>query len=74
MNKTLALIIGFALFIIGMMALVFSMVGIQFSFLTWVDAAGKTLGLLVKLLMVIAGVVITYLAQTDWEKERRELE
>lgn len=74
MNKTIALIIGFSLFVIGMMSLVFSMVGIQFSFLTWIDAAGKTLGLLVKLLMTIAGVVITFLAQTDWKKEREELE
>ena len=59
-------IIGFSLFIIGFLALFLMMVGVQLSFLTWIDANGRLLGFIIRLLMIIAGAIIIYLTQTNW--------
>lgn len=40
--------------------------------LTFIDSGGKLIGLLIRLLMIFGGVVIFYLARTDWEKENEE--
>lgn len=67
MNKYKALwtTIGFLLIIIGFLALALSMVGIKLSFLTWMDQLGGMIGFILKLLMILGGFVIVYLAQTD---------
>lgn len=58
---------GFLLFLIGFSALVLMIVGVQFAFLTWIDAGGRLLGLLIRILMIIAGVVLVVYDRTDWE-------
>ncbi len=60
---------GFLLFILGFSALVLSLVGVQLAFLTWLDAPGRLFGFLMKILMVVAGIVVVYLASTDWRAE-----
>ncbi len=70
MNKTVAMSIGFILFIVGMLAVVLSLVGVQLSFLVWLDNISTLFGFVAKLLMVIGGIVIIVLAQTDWSQEQ----
>jgi len=60
---------GFLLLTIGFLALVLSMVGIQFAFLTWLDAIGPLFGFVMRILMMLAGIVIIYMAQTDFRGE-----
>ena len=64
--KSIYAIIGFLLIIVGMLALVLMMVGVQLSFLTWIDAPGRLAGFVIRLLMIITGFVIVTLSQTDW--------
>ena len=52
-----------------MLALVLSLVGVQLSFLTWIDKPGRLFGFLIRILMVLLGVVIVVLARTDWREE-----
>jgi len=73
MSKTTSTIIGFLLFIIGGLALVLSLIGVQLSFLTWIDEPSQLLGFVIRLLMILAGIVIVALARTDW-KEDEELD
>lgn len=73
MSKTLATILGFLLFIIGGMALVLSLVGVQLSFLTWIDAPGRLFGFVIRLLMILGGIVLVVLTRTNW-REDAELE
>jgi hypothetical protein len=64
--KSAYAILGFVLIIIGMLSLILMVVGVQLSFLTWIDALGRLGGFLIRLLMIIGGFVIITLSQTDW--------
>lgn len=67
-RKGLWSIIGFLLMGFGFMSLIFSMVGMQFSFMQWMDAGGRMIGFLLRLLMIIAGIIILYIVNTDFEE------
>jgi len=69
MGKALYSILGFTLFVLGTMALVFSLVGIQISFLTWMDKPGRLIGLILRLVMIVGGIVVVFLARTDWRED-----
>ena len=69
MSKALYTFVGFLLFLFGFMALALSLVGVQLSFLTWIDAPGKLFGFVIRVLMILAGIVIVVLTRTDWREE-----
>ena len=69
MSKTTTTIIGFLLFIVGGLALVLSLIGVQLSYLTWIDEPSKLLGFVIRLLMILAGIVMVVLARTDWRED-----
>lgn len=71
-SKSIFAILGFVLIIVGMLSLVLMFVGVQLSFLTWIDAIGRLGGFLIRLLMVISGFVIIALTQTNWRKVEDE--
>jgi hypothetical protein len=56
------MIIGFLLFVLGMLSLVLILVGANFSYLAWIDKPGSPRGILIRLLMIGGGLVISYLA------------
>lgn len=70
MNKHSGLwsVIGFLMLGFGLLSLIFSMVGMQFAFMQWMDAAGRMGGFLLRLIMIIAGVIILYFANTNFEE------
>ena len=61
-------IFGFLLFVFGMISLVLLLVGANLSILTFIDSTGRLPGLVVRLLMVFGGVVMFYLARTNWQE------
>jgi len=71
-NKGLVTLVGFVLAGLGFLALVLSLVGVQFSFLTWIDKPGRLFGFVMRLLMILVGIVLIYLAQTDFSGENGE--
>lgn len=68
-NKGVITLIGFLLAGIGFLALVLSVVGVKLSFLTWIDKPGALFGFVVRLVMIITGIIIVFLAQTDFSGE-----
>ena len=68
-NKGWLTLVGFLLAGTGILALVLSLVGVKLSFLTWIDAPGPLFGFIFRLLMIVSGVVIIYLTQTDFKGE-----
>ncbi len=69
MRKGFLALLGFALLAIGLLSLILGLLGLQFSFLLWMDRLlGLYVALLVRLLMVLAGFVIMYLALVDWRR------
>ncbi len=70
MSKGIYAFIGFSLFIVGFLALFLMLVGVQLSFLTWIDAGGRLVGFLIRIGMILGGVIMVYLTQTNWRKEQ----
>jgi hypothetical protein len=68
-NKGLFSLVGFILAGLGFSAIVLSLVGAKLSFLLWIDAFGALTGFLIKLVMILMGIVILYLARTDFSGE-----
>lgn len=58
----------------GLYALILMLVGVQLSYLFWLDAGGMLFGFLGRLLLIIVGAVLIMLGATDWERERTEIE
>lgn len=71
-NKAIFTTVGFILFILGSSALVLSLVGVKFSFLVWLDAAGALSGFIARIVMMVGGIVLATLANTNWEDEEEE--
>jgi uncharacterized membrane protein len=71
-NKAIFTTVGFVLFILGSSALVLSLVGVKFSFLVWLDAAGALAGFIARIVMMVSGIVLATLANTNWEDEEEE--
>jgi type III secretory pathway component EscU len=75
MNKrTLFLVFGMVLAGIGFYALFLMLVGVQISFLVWIDGAGMLYGFLGRLLLILVGAVSLVMGITDWKFERDDIE
>jgi hypothetical protein len=66
-SKAWLTLIGFLLAGFGLLAIILSLVGLQFSFLAWLDDIGRLFGFVVKVVMVLVGFILIYLAQLDAE-------
>lgn len=66
-TKNTVTTLGFLLAGVGLLAVVLSLVGIQLSFLTWLDAPGRLFGFVGKLVLVLLGFILIYVGQTGLE-------
>lgn len=57
---------GFILFMIGMLSLMLSTVGIHFTFLKFLEMWGSSVAFLFKILLIIAGFVLIYLSKIHY--------
>lgn len=71
-NKSLWILIGLLLVILGFTAIILQMIGTQWVFLSYLEIPGRLFAFLAKIIMVIAGFIIIVLARTDWEQERED--
>ena len=67
-------ILGFGFVFLGFTAIFLNLVGIRYAFLTWLDEGSRLVGFTIRLGIIIVGFVMLAIAQTDWERERREIE
>ena len=66
------LILGFLLFTLGMLSLVFTLIGANFTFLDWIDKPGTPRGILIRVVMIGGGLTMTYLALNPPKDEDEE--
>lgn len=71
-NKGYWILLGLLLIIFGITAIVLQMIGIQWTFLRFLEIPGRLFSFVAKIIMVLAGFIIIVLARTDWERERQE--
>lgn len=57
----------------GLFALILMLVGVKVNYLVWIDTWGGTVGLLLRLVMIMGGALLLVLGTTDWEQEMREI-
>lgn len=73
-NKGAITLIGFLLFVFGFTAMLLQMVGVSWYFLQFLEWGGRLFALIAKILMTIVGILLIVIANTDWDRERREIE
>jgi hypothetical protein len=69
--KSLWMLLGFLLIVLGFTAVLLQMVGTQWAFMAFLDRIGLLFAFVVKILMILGGFVLFIVARTDWEQERR---
>lgn len=68
-NKIFWTIVGFLLVGTGILALMLSLVGVQFAWLAWLSKISRFFAFVVHLLMVLGGFVLIYLMQSNFRGE-----
>lgn len=70
--RTLFMIIGFVLFILGVLSFVMILIGANFSYLAWMDKPGSPRGILIRIGMIGGGLIMTYMALNPPEQEEED--
>lgn len=60
-KRGLTVLLGFLLFLFGMLSLILLLVGLKLSFLVWIDYWGMAMGMVIRLVMIFGGVIIMYM-------------
>jgi len=67
-NATTLTVIGFLLLFTGIVTLVLNYVGVDFFLLEWLYRWNVNASYVVRILMIIAGALLIYIGQTDWDR------
>jgi len=68
-NRGILTLLGFLLFIIGFTAICLMLMGIQFTFLAWIDAPGQLFGFIGRLVMIIGGFLLVAIDGVEFGAE-----
>ncbi len=68
-TSTILTTIGFLLFFFGMYSLALTMAHVQVPYLEWIDNWGGGIGLLIRIIMVMAGVICVVIAKSNFSGE-----
>lgn len=69
-NKGIFSLVGFIMMGLGFISIVLSLIGAQLSFLVWLDSFGQLTGFVLKIMMIIVGIVIIYLTQSNFRGDQ----
>ncbi|NNE25639.1 MAG: hypothetical protein HKN09_02240 [Saprospiraceae bacterium] len=64
-KKTILTILGFIIFATGFLAITLSLVGLNFTFLSFLEKPGRTFAFVVKIIMVFGGFIMFYIGRMD---------
>ena len=70
--RHIVLILGFLLFVTGVISLVLIMIGANLSFLAWIDSPGSPRGIIIRILMIGGGLMMAYLALNPIKDENND--
>ena len=68
-HATTLTVIGFVLLFLGLVSLILNYVGVDIFFLAWIYELGVGVSFAIRILMIIVGFTLIYVAQTDWDRE-----
>ena len=67
MTRSIITTLGFLLSGTGILSLIYKVIGLQLSFLVWIDAFGSLIGLIIRLIFIFGGLVMIYLSRTEMD-------
>lgn len=67
--RHLLTILGFLLFVTGVLSTVLVLIGANLSYLTWIDQPGSPRGIIIRILMIGGGLVLAYMSLNPAEDE-----
>ncbi len=73
MNKGYITIVGYLLFLAGILSIILSMVGLQLTFLSWISSFGAGASIIIKLVLLFSGLIIMYISKMPPEDEDLEV-
>ena len=68
MNKNIFTIIGFVLFILGTIAVILSLVGLNLTILAPLESLGAGIAFLIKIIMIVFGLILVYVVRTTTDE------
>ena len=69
MNKGVITTIGYVMFALGFLSILFSMVGLQLTILKWLSSFGSVTALVIKLILLFGGMIIMYISKMPPERD-----
>ena len=71
MQKSILSLVGFILFLLGFLAICLNLIGGQFTFMKWMkDSLGAQTSMIIQFLMIVFGLILVILAQTNFGREK----
>jgi len=67
--KSFYTVLGFLLFLFGILSIILNLVGLQFVFLTWIDSFGRLAAFILRIVMMLTGIILMYLNLVDWRQD-----
>lgn len=64
-KKGLYTALGFTLFFLGFLSIILGMIGVQFTFMTWMDHWGKGVGFIGRVLLILVGFILIIADQSE---------
>jgi len=68
-HATTLTVIGFLLLFMGILTFFLNIVGVDFILLEWLYRWNVSVSFAIRMLMIIVGLVMIYIGQTDWDRE-----
>ena len=62
-------LLGFVMLIVGFLSIVFSMIGLQFTFLRFVTDLGPGIALAIQIVLLFGGMVLMYLSRMPADED-----
>ncbi len=56
----------------GFLTLLLTLLGLEFTYMAWLERLPGLMPLMIKLLMLFGGIVLAYLSSTDWKSQHDE--
>ena len=69
MNKSWFTLIGFILLFIGILSIIISIIGANFTFLSWIESFGRLPSFLIKIFFIVAGMLMIIVSLSNLKEE-----
>lgn len=74
MKKSWFTLIGFILLFLGILSIIISIIGANFTFLSWIENMGRLPSFLIKVFMIVSGMLMIIISMSNLKEENESYE